>query len=171
MSIENFQFKASSISVAADDCWDLSDDLRFLIQAYHDAYEFVSRTNEKTIFYQYKLCYGKTSGFQILINSELELENFISDCLLQWKTEKTIPTVLGESGDLNTLLCFPVVPKNLNKTILRRAVKREYKLMYNQLVDFANSVGLGEVTETGSVNYFSNLRKFSARRQASLPCI
>ena len=171
MSIENFQFKASSISVAADDCWDLSDDLRFLIQAYHDAYEFVSRTNKKTIFYQYKLCYGKTSGFQILINSELELDSFISDCLLQWKTEKTLPTVSGESSDLYTLLCFPVVPKNLNKTILRRAVKREYKLMYNQLVDFANSVGLGEVTETGSVNYFSNLRKFSARRQASLPCI
>jgi hypothetical protein len=167
----NFLVGRSGINVAIDDCWDLTDDLRFMIEAYQQAQEFVKKSNASALFYQYSLCFGQTSGFQIFIASELGQDEFITNALKDWSKQRKFITVNQEVRDLTSLPYFPETTKNLTVYNLRRVLKKEYQNMYNQLIDFANAIGLGLVTKTGNVDYFSDLRKFSARQQAVSSCV
>lgn len=171
MTTYNFLVKGSGINVAIDDCWDLTDDLRFMIEAYQQAQEFVKESNASAIFYQYSLCFGQTSGFQIFITSELGQEEFITNALKDWGKQRKFTTVNQEVRDLVSLPYFSETAKNLTMYNLRRALNKEYQNMYNQLIDFANVIGLGLVDNWGTVDYFSELRKFSARQQTVSSCI
>lgn len=168
---DNFKTDNVGLNVAIDDCWDLTDDLRFMIEAYHQAFEFVQQHNHTAIFYQYALCYGRISGFQIFIQSDTELEEFIHRSLNEWTQNKILKTTNGTITELATLPYFSKSVKNLTVNNLKQALNREYRFMYDQLVDFANTIGFGLVNCSGTIDYISDIRKFSARRQTVSACI